>query len=94
MRQPPKYEVRMVSRDYGWTDREFAFLLPDRKGTSVPPDQVAPGLATLPKTPIIFILHPEARPLAAQLQARFPGGRLVDGSAAPLTGVFYAFFTE
>ena len=94
MDQPPAYQARVISEHYQWRDREFAFLLPGRQGASVKAEAVMNGQIDWPEEPTIFILAPEARNLAPVLQARYPQGRLVDGSYPPALGVFWAFFTR
>lgn len=92
--QPPDYEISLVSRQYAADHSDFAFLLRGRAVQSVDPDALARGAVSWPEEPAIFILAPEFRPLVAQLQERYPGGRLVDGSFPPLAGVFYAYYTR
>lgn len=91
--QPADYQVRIVSRDFSWRDRELQFLLTGRRGGDLGAALLARGEVAWPDGPAIFILTPEARGLSDRLQANYPSGRLVDGSLPPLTGVFWAFLT-
>jgi hypothetical protein len=94
-RMPSEYQVRTVSRDFGWPDREFEFFLGGRRGAMLDPELVARGQpAAFPSEPTIFILTGDTRALSGQLESHYPNGRLVDASSAPMTGVVYAFISQ
>jgi len=89
--QPPSTRAYLVSKDFNYNDREFAFLAPDRLVASLTPEQVESNVAPTGR-PTLVIVTPEQSATLSRLQQLFP-----NGSAETHTGnspgevAFYAF---
>lgn len=86
--------VRVISRDFFWTDREFKFLLKGWRGESLDLEKVQRGQISWTSEPTIYIVSPDSKAVLPALAAQYPGGRLVDPSIPPTTGIFAAFCTD
>jgi hypothetical protein len=94
-KQPHRYALRIVSREWRWTDTEFVFHLSDRNGGDTPPEMILTGQpAAFPSVPVLYLIHGDSLAVVPVLQARYPKGRFADLSLPPTKEVVYGFFTE
>ena len=89
--QLPSARAYMISKDFNYNDREFAFLVPGRLVASLTPEQVESNLPPAGQ-PTLVILTPEQTAALSRLQQLFPNGAVEAHTGnSPNEVAFFAF---
>jgi hypothetical protein len=89
--QPASARAYLVSQEFNYQDREFAFLVPGRLVAGLAPDQIQTELAPAGQ-PTLVIVTPEQSAVLPRLQQLFPNGSAETHIGnSPNEVAFYAF---
>ena len=89
--QPPSASGYLISRDMGFSDREFEFLAPGRLVADLKPEQIKGDIRRVGE-PTLLILTAEQGELMQTLPGMFPGGSAeTHPGNAPGEVAFYVF---